>query len=39
MAVPHWRQIDLREQRKAEVAAIRCPVSGSNKFDSDLDRA
>jgi hypothetical protein len=37
-AVTHWRQIDLREQRKAEVAAIRCPACGSNKFDSDPHR-
>jgi hypothetical protein len=30
-AVTHWRQIHLREQRKAEVAAIRCPACGSDK--------
>jgi hypothetical protein len=35
--VTHWRQIHLREQRKAEVLAIRCPLCGSNKFDSDPD--
>jgi hypothetical protein len=34
-AVTDWRQIDLREQRKAEVAGIRCPLCDSNKFDSD----
>jgi hypothetical protein len=38
-AVTHWRQIDLCERRKAELAAIRCPVCDSNKFDSDPDRA
>ena len=36
-AVTHWRQIHLREQWKAEVAEIRCPLCGSNKFDSDPD--
>jgi hypothetical protein len=37
-AVTHWRQIHLREQRKAEVAAIRCPACGSNKFNPDPHR-
>ena len=38
-AVTHWRQIHLREQRKAEVAGIRCPVCDSNKFDySGMER-
>jgi DNA-directed RNA polymerase subunit RPC12/RpoP len=38
-AVTHWRQIHLREQRKAEVAAIRCPACGSNRLDPDRHRA